>query len=55
MARLTRCLLAEYAALKRERGWVDMNDMERAALVLLADPVLSAGCRSGWTRASSTC
>ena len=41
MARLTRCLLAEYAALKRERGWVDMNDIERAALVLLGDPVLS--------------
>ena len=45
LARLTRCLLAEYAALKRTRGWVDMNDIERAAGVLLADPVLS-----GWVQ-----
>jgi len=45
LARLTRCLLAEYAALKRARGWVDMNDIERAAGVLLADPVLS-----GWVQ-----
>jgi ATP-dependent helicase/nuclease subunit A len=45
MARLTRLLLKEYAALKRERGWVDMNDVERAALVMLADPVLS-----GWVQ-----
>ncbi len=45
MARLARLLLHEYAALKRERGWVDMNDVERAALVLLGDPVLS-----GWVQ-----
>ena len=45
MARLTRILLAEYAALKRERGWVDMTDVERAAQVLLSDPVLS-----GWVQ-----
>ena len=45
MARLARCLLAEYAALKRSRGWVDMNDIERAAQVLLGDPVLS-----GWVQ-----
>lgn len=45
MARLTRILLAEFAQLKRERGWVDMNDVERAALVMLSDPVLS-----GWVQ-----
>jgi ATP-dependent helicase/nuclease subunit A len=45
MARLTRLLAAEFAALKRERGWVDMNDVERAALVMLSDPVLS-----GWVQ-----
>ena len=45
MARLTRCLLAEYAALKRARGWVDMNDVERAAHHLLAD-----GDLAGWVQ-----
>ncbi|GAB4206510.1 MAG: double-strand break repair helicase AddA [Tibeticola sp.] len=45
MARLTRVLLDEYAALKRARGWVDMNDVELAARHLLADPVLS-----GWVQ-----
>ena len=45
MARLARLLVAEFAALKRERGWVDMNDVERAALTMLADPVLS-----GWVQ-----
>jgi ATP-dependent helicase/nuclease subunit A len=45
MARLTRVLMAEFAALKRERGWVDMNDVERAALTMLSDPVLS-----GWVQ-----
>ena len=45
MARLARLLVAEYAALKREQGWVDMADVERAALVLLSDPVLS-----GWVQ-----
>jgi ATP-dependent helicase/nuclease subunit A len=45
MARLTRLLMAEFATLKRERGWVDMNDVERAALVMLGDPVLS-----GWVQ-----
>jgi ATP-dependent helicase/nuclease subunit A len=42
LTRLTRVLLTEFAALKRERGWVDMNDVERAAQHLLADPVLGA-------------
>jgi ATP-dependent helicase/nuclease subunit A len=45
MARLTRVLIAQFSELKRERGWVDMNDVERAALVMLADPVLS-----GWVQ-----
>ena len=45
MTRLTRVLMAEFAALKRERGWIDMNDVERAALHLLADPVLG-----GWVQ-----
>ena len=43
MVRLTRVLAAEYAALKRERGWVDMPDVERCAQAVLSDPVLS-----GW-------
>lgn len=45
MTRLTRLLVDEYRALKRERGWVDMSDVERAALHLLADPVLG-----GWVQ-----
>ncbi len=45
MTRLTRALLEEFNALKRERGWVDMNDVERAALTMLGDPVLS-----GWVQ-----
>ena len=42
MARLTRVLLACFAQLKRERGWVDMNDLERAAFTLLDRHELSA-------------
>ena len=45
MARLTRLLVKQYTALKRAHGWVDMNDIERAALVMLADPVLA-----GWVQ-----
>ncbi len=45
MARLTRRMVAEFAQLKRERGWIDMNDIERTALALLSDPVLS-----GWVQ-----
>ena len=41
MLRLARCLLREYAALKRERGLVDMEDLERFAHALLADAALS--------------
>ncbi len=40
--RLARPLVECFAQLKRERGWVDMNDVERAALTLLADHDLSA-------------
>lgn len=43
MARLARVLLDSYAALKLERGWVDMNDVEAAARRLLGDAELS-----GW-------
>ena len=45
MTRLTRLLNAEFAALKRERGWVDMNDVERAAQHMLSDVELS-----GWVQ-----
>ncbi|HZE92789.1 MAG TPA: UvrD-helicase domain-containing protein, partial [Rhizobacter sp.] len=42
MVRLSRVLLAEYAAYKRERGLADMADLERCALALLRDADLSA-------------
>jgi ATP-dependent helicase/nuclease subunit A len=45
MAQLARALIACYSALKRERAWVDMGDVERSALHLLSDPVLS-----GWVQ-----
>ena len=45
MARLSRVLIGQYASLKRDRGWVDMTDVERAAQTLLSDPVLS-----GWVQ-----
>jgi ATP-dependent helicase/nuclease subunit A len=45
MTRLSRALLREYAALKQEQGWVDMSDLERAAVALLSSPVLS-----GWVQ-----
>jgi ATP-dependent helicase/nuclease subunit A len=45
MAQLTRALITSFSALKRERAWVDMGDVERAALHLLSDPVLS-----GWVQ-----
>ena len=45
MARLARRLITLFAAFKRERGWVDMNDVERAAFSMLGDPVLS-----GWVQ-----
>ena len=43
MAQLCRVLIGCFGQLKRERAWVDMGDIERAALHLLSDPVLS-----GW-------
>ncbi len=43
MLRLTRVLLAQWRALKRERALADMNDLERCALALLSDPAMS-----GW-------
>ena len=45
MARVTRVLIAQFTQLKRERGWVDMNDVERAAQVMLGDTVLA-----GWVQ-----
>jgi ATP-dependent helicase/nuclease subunit A len=40
LTRLTRLLLTCFAQIKREQGWVDMNDIERAASSLLGDSVL---------------
>ena len=45
MCRLGRVLVAEFEALKRSRGLVDMNDLERGALALLARPELA-----GWVQ-----
>jgi len=42
MTRLTRALIDCFAQLKRARGWIDMPDIERAALQLLANHELSA-------------
>lgn len=43
MTRLTRLLLRCYAEVKRSHGWVDMNDIEQTARLLLQDELLS-----GW-------
>jgi ATP-dependent helicase/nuclease subunit A len=45
LTRLARVLLAEFADLKREEGWVDMSDVEQAAHRLLSDDVLA-----GWVQ-----
>jgi ATP-dependent helicase/nuclease subunit A len=45
MARLSRVLLAQFAAFKRLRGLADMADLERCALALLRDADLS-----GWVQ-----
>jgi ATP-dependent helicase/nuclease subunit A len=45
MVALSRCLFAQYAALKRRRGLVDMGDLERVALALLSEHELS-----GWVQ-----
>lgn len=45
LLRLARVLLQEYAALKRERGLIDMPDLERAAEALLGDSTIA-----GWVQ-----
>jgi ATP-dependent helicase/nuclease subunit A len=45
LLRLARVLLQEYAALKRERGLIDMPDLERAAEALLGDSAIA-----GWVQ-----
>ena len=45
MVRLTRLLCSTYASVKRRKGWIDMNDVETAARVLLQDGELS-----GWVQ-----
>jgi ATP-dependent helicase/nuclease subunit A len=45
MARLSRGLLHDYAQLKRERGWIDMADLELTALRLLSDETVA-----GWVQ-----
>ena len=42
MARLSRVLLAEFAAYKRSRGLADMSDLEACGLALLRDATLAA-------------
>ncbi len=45
MAQLMRSLVTCFAELKRQRGWVDMGDLENAALHLLQDEQIS-----GWVQ-----
>lgn len=45
LARLARTLIDEFAQLKQARGWIDMGDIERAALRLLDDELLA-----GWVQ-----
>ena len=45
MVRLSRVLLGYWHALKRQHALMDMQDLERGALALLADPVTS-----GWVQ-----
>lgn len=42
MTRLVRVLIDSFAQLKRTRGWIDMPDIERVALLLLADDAMAA-------------
>ncbi len=42
MTRLLRLLIAQYQDMKRERGWLDMVDVEMAAKSLLTDAALAA-------------
>jgi ATP-dependent helicase/nuclease subunit A len=45
MTRLTRLLIEQARALKFERGWIDMNDIEQAAVHLLSE-----GSLAGWVQ-----
>ena len=45
MTRLTRILISAFAGVKRTHGWVDMNDVEQAAQLLLGQSALS-----GWVQ-----
>ncbi|WP_431512533.1 UvrD-helicase domain-containing protein [Variovorax sp. DAIF25] len=45
MTRLTRLLIDAFAGVKRAHGWVDMNDVEQAAQLLLGQSALS-----GWVQ-----
>jgi ATP-dependent helicase/nuclease subunit A len=45
MTRLTRLLIEAFAQVKRAHGWVDMNDVEQAAQLLLGQSALS-----GWVQ-----
>ncbi len=45
MTRLSRVLIQAFGDVKHARGWIDMTDVERAAMVLLSDPALS-----GWVQ-----
>ncbi|VTY37115.1 ATP-dependent helicase/nuclease subunit A [Xylophilus ampelinus] len=40
LARLSRLLIATYGEVKHAHAWVDMNDVERAARLLLGEPEL---------------
>jgi ATP-dependent helicase/nuclease subunit A len=42
MSRLVRALCEDFSTLKRERGWVDMGDLETVAQRMLGDPALGA-------------
>ncbi|MET0540513.1 MAG: UvrD-helicase domain-containing protein [Variovorax sp.] len=45
MTRLARLMIACFAQVKRAHGWVDMNDVEQAAQLLLGESALS-----GWVQ-----
>ncbi len=56
MARLARCLIAQFVAVKQQHGWVDMNDVERTRPGHAGRPhPFLAGCKSGSMRAFATC
>ena len=53
MTRLLRLLIAQYQDMKRERGWLDMVDVEMAAKSLLTDAALAAWM-SDWPRLAAS-